>query len=278
MMDTRPMSWYGDQHDHDRVAFGFGPFTYRWILINDFGSFRTIRLHHALCFTTQILGRRTTPLPISSFVVSYADHSCDQLGVVESMRWAAEGLERLNVAIFLYKVPLPPPFQVGPRTPHNRTPLDKIDTVAPASLESLMPLLNSYRSCSSERSFLTLFITLITLLIANVILANYTLGKDSTGTAHLALDKLLHKWLGGGQIAVQLDLQAGLELCQLSRRLTDSHFSPASVPLPFSRPHVAKSGHECRGTPGFGHFLPTPRSPLSGFAAPPPQRDTGKDD
>ncbi|KAI9431979.1 hypothetical protein H4582DRAFT_2084239 [Lactarius indigo] len=32
------------------------------------------------------------------------------------------------------------------------------------------------------------------------------------------------------------------------------------------------------GTPSFGHFSPTPRSPLSGFAAPPPPRDTGKKD
>ncbi|KAI9431983.1 DUF1692-domain-containing protein [Lactarius indigo] len=32
------------------------------------------------------------------------------------------------------------------------------------------------------------------------------------------------------------------------------------------------------GTPGFGHFPPTPRSPLSGFAALPPPRDTGKKD
>ncbi|KAI9434355.1 DUF1692-domain-containing protein [Lactarius indigo] len=32
------------------------------------------------------------------------------------------------------------------------------------------------------------------------------------------------------------------------------------------------------GSPGFGHFPPTPRSPLSGFAAPPPPRDTGKKD
>ena len=32
------------------------------------------------------------------------------------------------------------------------------------------------------------------------------------------------------------------------------------------------------GTPSFGNFPPTPRSPLGGLAAPPPQRDTGKKD
>ncbi|KAN0133418.1 DUF1692 domain containing protein [Lactarius tabidus] len=32
------------------------------------------------------------------------------------------------------------------------------------------------------------------------------------------------------------------------------------------------------GTPAFGHFPPTPRSPLSGLAAPPTPRDTGKKD
>src|ERR1700761_7574445 len=32
------------------------------------------------------------------------------------------------------------------------------------------------------------------------------------------------------------------------------------------------------GTPAFGNFPPTPRSPLSGLAAPPTPRDTGKKD
>jgi len=32
------------------------------------------------------------------------------------------------------------------------------------------------------------------------------------------------------------------------------------------------------GTPAFGYFPPTPRSPLSSFAAPPTPRDTGKKD
>ncbi|KAI0259108.1 endoplasmic reticulum vesicle transporter-domain-containing protein [Gloeopeniophorella convolvens] len=55
--------------------------------------------------------------------------------------------------------------------------------------------------------------------------------------------------------------------------LSPGVYGPARTPAT-----AATVGSSAPGTPAYGHFPPTPRSPLSGFAAPPTPRDAGKKD